>query len=120
MLAGNPASGESADFPDQVGYAVGADVSVNPRLTLAFDLLGRLRDRRRAAPAPRRSTRSTAARCSRTSRSRATRSSDLSGSFGFKANLLDRLLVEANLLFKLDEHGLRDKVTPLIGIEYAF
>ena len=40
VLAGNPARGESADFPDQAGYAAGADVSVNPRLTLAFDLLG--------------------------------------------------------------------------------
>ena len=39
VLAGNPARGESADFPDQVGYAAGADVSVNPRVTLAFDLL---------------------------------------------------------------------------------
>jgi len=44
----------------------------------------------------------------------------LSGSFGIKASLLNRLLVDVNLLFKLDDHGLRDKVTPLIGLEYAF
>jgi hypothetical protein len=44
----------------------------------------------------------------------------LSGSLGLKANLLGRVLVDANLLFKLDEHGLRDKVTPLIGLEYSF
>ena len=25
-----------------------------------------------------------------------------------------------NRLFKLDENGLRDKVTPLIGLEYSF
>jgi len=30
------------------------------------------------------------------------------------------LLVDFNLLFKLDDGGLRDKVTPLIGIEYTF
>ena len=29
-------------------------------------------------------------------------------------------VVDINVLFKLDENGLRDKVTPLIGIEYAF
>jgi len=44
----------------------------------------------------------------------------LSGSFGFKVNVFDRLLLDANLLFALDNHGVRDKVTPLIGFEYAF
>jgi hypothetical protein len=44
----------------------------------------------------------------------------LSGAFGFKANLRGRLLVDFNLLFKLDEHGVRDKVTPLVGFNYAF
>src|SRR4029079_19403742 len=44
VLAGNPATGESADFPDQVIYSVGADVSANDRLTLAFDVLGRYLD----------------------------------------------------------------------------
>ena len=39
---------------------------------------------------------------------------------GLKANLFGRLLIDVNVLFKLDEHGLRDKVTPLIGIEYSF
>jgi hypothetical protein len=31
-----------------------------------------------------------------------------------------RLLIDFNLLFKLDSAGLRDTVTPLFGIEYAF
>jgi hypothetical protein len=37
-----------------------------------------------------------------------------------KANVLQRLLLDVGLLFKLDEHGVRDKVTPLVGLEYAF
>src|SRR5688572_28108229 len=41
VLAGDPGSGRSADFPDQVTYVAGADIAVNPRLTLAFDLVGR-------------------------------------------------------------------------------
>ena len=45
---------------------------------------------------------------------------ELSGGLGFKLNLFDRLLVDANLLFSLDNHGVRDKVTPLIGFEYSF
>ena len=31
-----------------------------------------------------------------------------------------QLLIDVNLLFKLDENGLRDKVTPLVGLEYTF
>jgi hypothetical protein len=44
----------------------------------------------------------------------------LSGAFGLKANVVNQLLVDVNLLFKLDENGLRDKVTPLVGLEYTF
>ena len=44
----------------------------------------------------------------------------LSGAIGLKANVFGRLLLDVNLLFKLDENGLRDKVTPLIGLEYSF
>ena len=44
----------------------------------------------------------------------------LSGAVGLKAGLADRLLIDVNLLFALDNNGLRDKVTPLVGIEYAF
>ncbi len=45
---------------------------------------------------------------------------ELNGSFGMKANVFGRLLVNVNLLFRLDATGLRDKVTPLIGFDYAF
>jgi hypothetical protein len=42
------------------------------------------------------------------------------GAAGLKFNPVGRLLVDLNVLFKLDSAGLRDKVTPLVGIEYAF
>ena len=32
----------------------------------------------------------------------------------------ERLLIDANLLFALDDHGLRDHVAPLLALEYAF
>ncbi|MGE5814106.1 MAG: hypothetical protein ACM36C_06440 [Acidobacteriota bacterium] len=120
VLAGNPARGESADFPDQVGYATGADVSVNPRLTIAFDVLGTY-----TIHAERLSAESFQALDNNHTvfpNIAFTRHSfnALSGAIGMKAGLFQRLLLDVNLLFKLDEHGLRDKVTPLIGIEYAF
>ena len=64
--------------------------------------------------------RSMASRCFRISRFPATRFNALSGAIGFKVNVLGRLLVDANLLFALDDHGVRDKVTPLVGFEYTF
>jgi hypothetical protein len=119
VLAGNPARGEAADFPDQVGYSVGADVSVNSRLTVAFDVLGVYvlnAERLRPEPFHALDGRSVFPNVAFTQSSM----NSLSGACGLKARLFDRLLVDANLLFKLDDHGLRDKVTPLIGIEYAF
>ena len=41
VLAGNPATGRSAHFPDQAGYGVGVEVGVNSRVTVAFDVFGR-------------------------------------------------------------------------------
>ena len=44
----------------------------------------------------------------------------LNGAIGFKVNVVQQLLVDFNLLFNLNDNGLQDKVTPLIGFEYAF
>ena len=45
---------------------------------------------------------------------------ELSAAAGVKINLFGRLLLDLNLLMPLDSAGLRDKVSPLMGIEYAF
>ena len=119
VLAGNPASGESGDFPDQIGYAAGADVSMHPRLTFAFDVLGRY-----ILKSERLTLEQFHALDGKSVFPNIVFSRDsfnaLSGTFGVKANLLQRLLLDVAVLFKLDEHGVRDKVTPLIGLEYAF
>ena len=43
-----------------------------------------------------------------------------SAALGFKANLKGSFLVDFNLRFTVGSNGLTDRVTPLIGIEYAF
>jgi len=119
VLAGNPATGESGDFPDQVNYSVGADVAVNPKLTVAFDVLGRYvidAERLHAETFHALDGHSTFpnivfARGSYNA---------VSGSIGLKGNLFGRLLMDVNVLFALDSNGLRDKVTPLLGLEYSF
>ena len=119
ILAGNPETGESGNFPDQFTYALGADVSANSRLTLVFDLLGRY-----YIDAERLQQEEFLARDGTTTFPNITFTREsfnaLSGSIGFKVNIRDRLLLDGNLLFALDEHGVRDRVTPLIAFEYAF
>jgi hypothetical protein len=119
VLAGNAATGLSANFPDQLTYVAGADVAANPRITFAFDLLGRyVIDAKRMVRQSFRALddRSTFANIAFEDQS----FSELSGAFGVKANVLGRLLLNVNLLFNLDTRGLRDKVTPLIGFDYSF
>jgi hypothetical protein len=119
VLAGNPSTGESADFSDQVTYAAGADLTVNQRLTIAFDLLGRyVIDSERLLQQDFQGLDGVSVFPNIAFHRDSFNA--LSGALGFKANLMGRLLVHANVLFKLDEHGIRDKVTPLVGIEYAF
>jgi hypothetical protein len=119
ILAGNPSTGESADFPDQVIYSAGADVSANSHMTLAFDVLGRY-----LISAERISSQDFHALDGKSVFRNIVFSKKsfnaLSGALGVKVDLLDRLLLDANLLFALDDHGVRDKVTPLIGFEYSF
>jgi hypothetical protein len=119
VLAGNPSTGESGDFPDQASYSLGADVAVNSRLTIAFDVLGRYlidAERLRLEDFHGLDGRSTFPNIAFERDSYHA----LSGSIGLKGNLFGRFLVDVNLLFALDDNGLRDKVTPLIGLEYSF
>ena len=118
VLAGDVATGQKEDLPDQVQYAVGVDVGVTKRLTLAFDFLGTY-----VIDSPRlvRETFTAANGQSFPQIGFVTESYNLAnGSAGFKFNPVGKLLIDFNLLFKLDSAGLRDTVTPLFGIEYAF
>jgi hypothetical protein len=119
VLAGNPATGESADFPDQIGYAIGTDMSVSTRLTLAIDVLGRYvinGERLRQEDFHALDGKSVFPNIAFSRDSFQT----LSGALGFKVNVFSRLLIDANLLFALDNNGIRDKLTPLVGFEYTF
>ena len=118
VLAGDVATGQKEDLPDQVQYAVGADIGVTKRLTLAFDFLGTY-----VIDSPRlvRETFTAANGQAFPQIGFVTESYNLAnGAAGLKFNPVGRLLIDFNVLFKLDSAGLRDNVTPLFGIEYAF
>ena len=117
LLAGNTGTGASADLADLLVYAAGADFGLHPRFTFALDLLSRI-----TLGGPRLQRRdfehlngvdlpditfvdSTF--------------NELSMAMGIKLGLTDAIILDLNLLFGLDDNGLRDKVTPLIGLEYG-
>lgn len=118
-LGGNPATGESADLPDQGFFTVGADFGVGSRFTFAIDVIGQY-----ILDAPRLVRENFLALdgVSVFPNIRFVEESyeQVSGAVGFKLNVASSLLVDFNLLFKMDDNGLRDKVTPLIGFEYSF
>jgi hypothetical protein len=118
VLGGDVATGTKGDLPDQVTYAVGFDIGATKRLTLAFDFLGTY-----VMDSPRliRQTFTAANGQAFDQIGFVTESYNLANAAaGLKWNPAGRLLIDLNVLIKLDSAGLRDDVTPLFGIEYAF
>jgi len=119
ILAGDIETGVSEDLPDVAVYALGAVVAVHPRVTLALDVLGRY-----IIDSPRVRLTDFHALDGRSVFPNITFDTgsinELSSAAGLKINVAGRLLVNTNLLFRLNNSGLRDKVSPLVGIEYAF
>jgi hypothetical protein len=119
VLAGNVMTGEKGDMPDQVLYAVGLDVGLTEKVTLAVDVLGRY-----VIDSPR--LNSTSFRTIDVGSTFPNIHFDtgsfsvVDGAVGLKINLGGRLLADFNALFKLNDAGLRDTFTPLVGIEYSF
>lgn len=119
ILAGNVLENRKARLPAQVLYAVGLDMGVNPRLTLAVDLLGQ-----RVIDSPRLTRRTF------TSPTASAQFPDIgfvtttysinAGTAGFKINLAQRLLGTFNVRFHLGSGGLADRATPMVGLEYGF
>jgi hypothetical protein len=119
VLGGDPGTGVSADLPDVGVYALGTVLAIHPRLTAVVDLIGRYvidSPRVRAEEFHALDGQSVFPSLTFTEGS----FNELSGALGMKINVFRQLLVNANLLFRLNSVGLRDKVSPLVGVEYAF
>jgi len=119
LLAGNILAGTKSDLADQALFEAGVDVGVGKKLTLAADVLGRrvINGERVTADTFRAlDGRSTFPNVRFFQGSY----NIVNGAVGLKANPGGNLLVDLNLLFKLNDSGLRDRVTPLFGIEYSF
>ena len=121
VLAANPLGHTKDDLPDRITMAVGADVGVNDRLTFAVDLLAD-----RVVGSPRLVTQTFVAAGPLGS----AQFEDIgfaegsyvvtNGAVGVKVQVTTGMLVNFNVRFSAGSHGLSDRVTPLVGIEYGF
>lgn len=117
VLAGNVETGEKSQIPAQVPYAAGMDIRVTNRLTVALDVIGQyLLDS--DSVVSKSFTASNGANFPDVAFEK--RSYNVTNAaIGFKLNPFGKLLIVTNLLFKLNDNGLRDRVTPLVGISYT-
>jgi hypothetical protein len=119
ILAGDVEAKTKGNLPDQVFYEIGADLGVSKNLTLAVDFLGR-----RVIDGERMVSETFTARAGGKTFPNVIFEKGsfnvANGSVGFKFNPGGNLLLDVNVLFKLNDAGLRDKITPLVGFEYSF
>jgi hypothetical protein len=111
-------------LPSQLFYTAGADFGATRGLTVAFDYLGQtlinaprvFRDNTQTQNIPGGTGILTLPTISGGKDTPVLSSA----SAGVKYNLFGNLLLTANLLFRLDNKGLRQDVMPLVALSYAF
>ena len=117
-LAGDIATKTKADLPDQFIYAGGFDVGVTKAVTLVFDFLGQ-----RVSESPRFFEGTFTAADGTTFPNVGFKNGAFNlydAAVGLKLNVVGRLLLDGNVIFKLNDAGLRDNVSPLVAFEYSF
>lgn len=119
VLASSPGSGVSTDLPDVGTYSLGGVVAVHPRLTAAVDLIGRYVIN---TPRLRRETFHGLDGVTVLPNIVFGKGSfnELSAALGLKLNVAGPLLLNMNVLMRLNSVGLRDKISPMVAFEYAF
>jgi hypothetical protein len=121
VLAGDVQLQTEGDLPDQFFWAAGADLRATRNLTFAVDVLGqRVLDAARVMPrdfvAPDPSDEQFPNQISLVEDS----FNMADAAFGAKYNVFGRLLLTGNVIVRLDNGGLRDRVVPLFGVSYTF
>jgi len=119
LLGGNILNGTKEDLPDEGLLAIGADLGIGQKLTVAFDVVGRRVINGQQV------FEDTFTALNNTSKFPSIRFAEASynivdGAIGLKANPGGGLLINLNVTFKMNDGGLRDRVTPLLAIEYSF
>ena len=112
--------------PDEFGYAAGFDAALTGGLTFSADVLGRtLRDLGRLVAVNRQFPFTTASGSFGVAAFEefTRRPGDLTtvvGAAGFRFNPRGNLLISTQVLVPITRGGLRDRLTPVIGLDYSF
>lgn len=107
-----------AHLPDIVTYSAGVDAGVTRRLSLSVDFIGQsLLDAAKIASTTYTDYVGDAHPNIVTSNGTVNQAS-IAG--GFKANLVGKLLLTANVLYQFNHAGLHSKPVPLVGLSYTF
>ena len=126
ILAGNIVTGAKANLPGYGFFSAGTDIGISRKVTAAVDYIG---EELINAPRVGVATFTSQAPLVTTGQigtfgtvqplpAQTYNQSNLA--VGLKANLFDRLVISSNLLFALNNGGLRERVVPLIGLSYSF
>jgi hypothetical protein len=125
VVSNGPAT--SSHLPGQLFYSLGADYGATKSLTLVFDYLGqtlintpRVFQFPYITHAPAGSVNPPPSQTIPTVTAGKDTIGLNSAAVGLKYNLFGQFLLTADLLFRLDNKGLRQDVTPLIALSYAF
>ena len=116
-LAGNLSTGAKASLPDQFFYSLGTEISLHQNFTLATDWIGqRVFDGTRVTE-----TKASVSGASYNGLSFPTQTFSMNNiAVGFKYSIANRFLATVNASMAVDRGGLRQRVTPLVGISYLF
>jgi outer membrane putative beta-barrel porin/alpha-amylase len=119
ILAGDVTTNTKAQLPNVINYTAGVDVGITRRLSISADFLGlALQNEKKvsqATPVPD----FTGGAHPDIATSTAT-INQASIAVGGKVSPFGRLLISANVLFRVNDAGLHYKPAPLVGVSYSF
>jgi hypothetical protein len=119
LLAGDIAANAKAHLPNIITYTVGADAGITRHLSASVEFLGQaLHNEKKVFQAPP-VTDFVGASHPDISTTTAT-VNQASIAVGGKVNPFGRLLITADVLFRVNAAGLHSKPVPLVGISYTF
>ncbi len=127
---GSPLTAADLEVPDEINYVAGFVLAAHPRVSLIADLVGRtLLDLNRFGVVSQSFNFRTATGGALQAQThddglgiteRQGKLNLLLGVGGVKVNLTRTLLLTASVLFPVSSDGLRPKITPVVGLDYAF
>ena len=126
VLGGNPYIGNKSQLPGFAIFSAGSDIPVSKYVTLAADYLGqelvnslRVGVRSFESPGPLATTGQLGTFQSVVPLGKHVYNQS-DASIGIKISAFDHFLLTANAIVALNEAGLRQRVTPMVGLSYVF